>query len=361
MSIEVANLTKRFGAAAAVSGVQISLRAGSMLVLLGPSGCGKTTTMRCIAGLESPDEGTIAIHGTTVFDRRAGIDIPVYRRRIGMVFQSYAIWPHLSVFQNVAFPLEMQRVPKAELRERTMDMLQKVGLTDYAERGASALSGGQMQRVALARSLVMQPAVLLFDEPLSNLDARLRDRLRVQLRELQTELGITGIYVTHDQQEALALADTIMVMDRGQVRQQGGPVELYHSPQTAAIAAFLGYSNIFPATEWRAAESKLEVTLATGRRLTVQGEPPPRDLPASLCVRPENLSLRPAGPDASPGVAEGEVTLASFLGAFMQYRVRTASGEIWEVVTDRVVPGISQGSAVIVEAPPEALRLLPAA
>ena len=177
MSIEVTGLTKRFGTATAVAGVNISLAAGSMLVLLGPSGCGKTTTMRCIAGLESPDEGVIAIHGTTVFDRRAGIDVPVHRREVGMVFQSYAIWPHLTVFQNVSFPLEMQRLSKAEIQDRTLAMLEKVGLADYAKRGASALSGGQMQRVALARSLVMRPGVLLFDEPLSNLDARLRDRL----------------------------------------------------------------------------------------------------------------------------------------------------------------------------------------
>lgn len=361
MSIEVTGLIKRFGAVAAVAGVDISLPAGSMLVLLGPSGCGKTTTMRCIAGLESPDEGVIAIHGSTVFDRSAGIDVPVYKRRIGMVFQSYAIWPHLTVFQNVSFPLEMQRTPKADLRERTMAMLEKVGLADYSSRGASALSGGQMQRVALARSLVMQPAVLLFDEPLSNLDARLRDRLRVQLRELQTELGITGIYVTHDQQEALALADRIMVMDRGEVRQSDGPVELYRAPRSAAIAAFLGYSNIFPAAEWRAEGDGLDVLLATGRRLRATGETPPPGASASLCVRPEDLSLRPirVPGEAPPDAILGEVTLASFLGAFMLYRVRTPSGEVWEVTTDQVLGGIAKGSAVVVEPSPGALRLLP--
>jgi iron(III) transport system ATP-binding protein len=359
MSIEVKGLTKRFGTAVAASGVDIDLPAGSMLVLLGPSGCGKTTTMRCIAGLESPDEGTIAIHGTTVFDGRAGIDVPVHKRRIGMVFQSYAIWPHLTVFQNVAFPLDMQRVPKAELRERTMDMLQKVGLAEFAERGASALSGGQMQRVALARSLVMQPDVLLFDEPLSNLDARLRDRLRIQLRELQSELGITGIYVTHDQQEALAVADRIMVMERGSVRQSDGPVDLYHAPKTAAIAAFLGYSNIFPVAEWKRMDGGLDVVLASGRRLSLPGEAPAAGASASLCVRPENLRLRPHSAGDPTGMIAGEVTLASFLGTSMQYRVRTAEGEIWEVLTDKVVPGIAKGSAVVVEAPADALRLLP--
>ncbi|WP_431280898.1 ABC transporter ATP-binding protein [Humitalea sp. 24SJ18S-53] len=359
MSIEVSGLIKRFGSATAVAGVDISLPAGSMLVLLGPSGCGKTTTMRCIAGLESPDEGVIGIHGTTVFDRKAGIDVPVYRRRIGMVFQSYAIWPHLTVFENVSFPLEMQQTPKAELRDRTMEMLEKVGLADYAKRGASALSGGQMQRVALARSLVMRPAVLLFDEPLSNLDARLRDRLRVQLRELQSELGITGIYVTHDQQEALALADSIMVMEHGSVRQTGGPVDLYRAPRSAAIAAFLGYSNIFPATEWRAVDGGAEVTLASGRRLHASGDLPPRGAPASLCVRPEQLGLRSATADESPDAILGEITLASFLGATTLYRVRSTGGEVWEALTDQVVPGLVKGSTVVVEPAPGALRLLP--
>lgn len=358
MSIEVTRLTKRFGTATAVAGVDISLAAGSMLVLLGPSGCGKTTTMRCIAGLESPDEGVIAIHGTTVFDRRAGIDVPVHRREVGMVFQSYAIWPHLTVFQNVSFPLEMQRLPKAEIQNRTLAMLEKVGLADYAKRGASALSGGQMQRVALARSLVMRPGVLLFDEPLSNLDARLRDRLRVQLRELQSELGITGIYVTHDQQEALALADSIMVMDRGEVRQTGGPRELYRAPTSAAIAAFLGYSNIFPASGWSAVPEGLEVTLASGRRLVASGTMPPSGRSASLCVRPEDLRLRPAGLAPADAIT-GEVTLASFLGAATLYRVRTPTGEVWEVLTDSAPDGIAKGAAVMIDAPASAMCLLP--
>ena len=358
MSIEVSGIQKRFGGATAVSGVDIDLPAGRMLVLLGPSGCGKTTTMRCIAGLESPDTGTISIHGTKVFDRAAGIDVPVWKRNVGMVFQSYAIWPHMTVFENVAFPLEMQRLPARERHDRVMEVLEKVGLADYAKRGASALSGGQMQRVALARSLVMRPSVLLFDEPLSNLDARLRDRLRVQLRELQTELNITGIYVTHDQQEALAVADQIMVMDRGAVRQIGAPVELYHAPATSAIAAFLGYSNIFPAAEWRAAEGGYDVTLANGRRLRATGGAQPPGSEAALCIRPEDLALRAAAPGETGLV--GDVTLASFLGAFMLYRVRLGEDEVWEVISRDVLQGIGNGSRVTIEARPEAMKLLPA-
>ncbi|WP_211865894.1 ABC transporter ATP-binding protein [Neoroseomonas terrae] len=356
MSINVTGLRKAFGGATAVAGVDIALPNGQMLVLLGPSGCGKTTTMRCIAGLEMPDAGIISIDGVTVFDRAASVVVPVHKRNVGMVFQSYAIWPHLTVFQNVAFPLEMQKIPSADLKTRVMEMLEKVGLADFASRSSSALSGGQMQRVALARSLVMRPSVLLFDEPLSNLDARLRDRLRVQLRELQAELKITGIYVTHDQQEALALADRIMVMDHGLVRQSGTPVELYASPATSAIAAFLGYSNIFPAEEWSATDGGFTARLASGRVLAGSGETPAAGAAAAVCVRPEDLALRLASPDDTGLV--GEITLASFMGAFTLYRVRLPEGEIWEVISHDVLSGLVVGSRVVIEARPAAMKLL---
>jgi iron(III) transport system ATP-binding protein len=356
VSIDVVGLHKAFGGATAVAGVDIALPNGQMLVLLGPSGCGKTTTMRCIAGLEMPDAGTISIDGVTVFDRAASTAVPVHKRNVGMVFQSYAIWPHMTVFQNVAFPLEMQRIPDAELKARVMETLEKVGLANFAGRASSALSGGQMQRVALARSLVMRPSVLLFDEPLSNLDARLRDRLRVQLRELQAELKITGIYVTHDQQEALALADRIMVMDHGLVRQSGTPVELYASPATSAIAAFLGYSNIFPTVEWQATAGGFSARLASGRALSDEGVTPAPGTGAAVCVRPEDLSLRLASPDDTGLV--GEVTLASFMGAFTLYRVRLSEGETWEVISHDVLSGIAVGSRVAIKARPMAMKLL---
>src|SRR5262245_41435073 len=245
MTIEVRNLSKSFTGTRAVVQVNLDIAEGEMLVLLGPSGCGKTTTMRCVAGLENPNSGRISIGGKVVYDSDKGISVPANQRHVGMVFQSYAIWPHMTVFENVAFPLEMASVGRAEIKRRVADILKLVGLSGFEDRGASYLSGGQMQRVALARSLVMEPSVLLFDEPLSNLDARLRDHLRIQLRELQTQLKITSIYVTHDQREALALADKIVVMQSGHVVQEADPVTLYHRPRSAAIADFLGYSNIF--------------------------------------------------------------------------------------------------------------------
>ena len=218
-----------------------------MLVLLGPSGCGKTTTLRSIAASAVPDSGRIAIGGRTVFDGRENINVPVNQRNFGMVFQSYAIWPHMTVFENVAYPSRWRAV-RARRNPTTGRRYPEAGGSEgYAERGASHLSGGQMQRVALARSLVMRPSVLLLDEPLSNLDARLRDHLRVQLREIQTQLKITSVYVTHDQREALALADQIAVMQSGTILQIGDPISVYTRPKTSSIAEFLGYSNIFEA------------------------------------------------------------------------------------------------------------------
>ena len=196
-----------------------------------------------------------------MYDAAAGINVSVDRRHVGMVFQSYAIWPHMTVFQNVAFPLEIARVPKAEVAERVAAMLELVGLGEFGQRGASKLSGGQMQRVALARSLVNEPSVLLLDEPLSNLDARLRDRLRVQLREIQTQLKITAVYVTHDQHEALSLADTIVVLRAGAVLQSGEPIAMYRAPKSSTVAAFLGYSNVFDASVVKRGEPVSEARL----------------------------------------------------------------------------------------------------
>ena len=247
MEIKVRNLTVKFGDNVAVNDLSLDIEDGEMLVLLGPSGCGKTTTMRGLVGLQKPAAGSIAIGDEVVYDSTRGVNVPTNARNIGMVFQSYAIWPHLTVAQNVAFPLRMQKVPKAEIRQRVEAVLESVGLQDFGPRGASRLSGGQMQRVALARSLVMRPRMLLLDEPLSNLDAKLREKLRYELRELQQSLGMTAVYVTHDQSEALALADRIAVMRKGIIEQLAGPVEMYRNPRTSFVADFLGVDNIFAA------------------------------------------------------------------------------------------------------------------
>ena len=358
MTIEIKNLRKMYGANAAVAGIDLDIPEGEMLVLLGPSGCGKTTTMRSIAGLETPDTGKISIKGRVVYDAAAGINIPTNERQVGMVFQSYAIWPHMTVFQNVSFPLEMANVGKSEIKRRVDDILKLVGLTGFDDRGASYLSGGQMQRVALARSLVMQPAVLLFDEPLSNLDARLRDHLRVQLRELQTQLKITSVYVTHDQKEALALADKIVVMQLGNVMQEDDPVTLYHKPKTATIADFLGYSNIFDVS---VAGSEVSF-LANGQKMRTEGVVPQGAKGIVACARPDDIEIRKVEgtPSNLPeNTLVGEILLASFVGSHMQYRVKVHDDLIWEALSRDVYADIRVGTRVALTVAPRDLLLLP--
>jgi iron(III) transport system ATP-binding protein len=363
MSIQIRDLRKTFGGTVAVEALSLDIAEGEMLVLLGPSGCGKTTTMRCIAGLDSPDRGKISIGGTTVFDDAAGTNVAVNRRQIGMVFQSYAIWPHMSVAENVAFPLEMAGLGRRDIGDRVEEMLVLVGLGGLGARGASYLSGGQMQRVALARSLVMKPAVLLFDEPLSNLDARLRDHLRVQVRELQTQLKITSVYVTHDQREALALADRIAVMNAGALLQTGDPIGLYQNPASSRIAEFLGYTNIFP-VEAAVPDGRggSRVRLRSDEALVAGGATPQGSIDLAACVRPDNVRIdRPT--DDGAGLAQntlaGEVLLASFLGSHMQYRVRVRSGAIWEVLSARIATDIKLGTDVVLQVSPEHVLLLP--
>ena len=363
MSILIRNLKKSFGDMRAVAGIDLQVAEGEMLVLLGPSGCGKTTTMRCIAGLETPDSGYISIGGSAVFDDRDGTNVPVHKRQVGMVFQSYAIWPHMTVFENVSFSLEMKGVGREETRERVHDILRLVGLEGFAEKAASYLSGGQMQRVALARSLVMRPSVLLFDEPLSNLDARLRDHLRVQLRELQTQLKISSVYVTHDQHEALALADQIVVMDHGEVLQTGDPVDLYQAPRSSKIAQFLGYSNIFAVRKLERADPVWEAQLDNGRAILSAEGAPAGAKEVTVCVRPDDVSielrsetgLEPVGQN----VIKGEVILASFLGSHMQYRVRATEGEVWDVLSVEVSNRLKLGFSVMLRIDPSRVHLLP--
>jgi iron(III) transport system ATP-binding protein len=365
MTIEVRRLRKTFGDTAAVAGIDLDIAEGEMLVLLGPSGCGKTTTMRCIAGLESPDSGRIALGGRVVFDQSQGINVPANKRHVGMVFQSYAIWPHMSVYQNVSFPLEMEGKSKDVIARRVHDILKLVGLEGFDDRGASYLSGGQMQRVALARSLVMEPSVLLFDEPLSNLDARLREHLRVQLRELQTQLKITSVYVTHDQREALALADKIVVMQLGHVKQVSDPVTLYRHPRTATIADFLGYSNIFDVTvATRDGGATVVAFEANGVRLSAAGAPPEGTAGIVACVRPDDVSIRPIEPDAATAhlpenAVAGDVLLASFIGSHMQYRIKVHDRVIWEVLSSDVTSSIRVGSRVALHVSPRDVLLLP--
>jgi ABC-type Fe3+/spermidine/putrescine transport system ATPase subunit len=242
--IEVENLVIRYGDVPAVRGVSFEVRPGEQLTLLGPSGCGKTTTLRAIAGLEQPSGGEIRIGGTPVYSALRRINVPAEKRGLSMVFQSYAIWPHMSVFENVAYGLRVRGEAREAIADKVARALDMVQMRAFAERGASQLSGGQQQRVALARAFVFQPAVLLFDEPLSNLDAKLRADMRIELRELQHRLGITSVYVTHDLEEALAMSDRIVVMRDGLIAQVGGPGDIYNLPRNAFVADFVGSANL---------------------------------------------------------------------------------------------------------------------
>ena len=365
MSIEVTGLRKSFGDVAVVDAVDLQVDDGKMLVLLGPSGCGKTTTMRCIAGLDTPETGRISLGGKVVFDAAAGINVAVDKRNVGMVFQSYAIWPHMTVYQNVAFALEIARTPRAETKARVEAMLELVGLRDLGARGASQLSGGQMQRVALARSLVTNPSVLLLDEPLSNLDARLRDYLRVQLREIQTSLKITALYVTHDQHEALSLADDIVVMEAGKVLQRGAPVEMYFSPVSSAVARFLGYSNIFDASIRSREGATCEAFLdACGSRVAGTSGPPGVPDAAAVCVRPNDIRLTVAASgttanDLPENAYLAEVIFSSFEGTQVHYQARVDGGTVWDIVSPDVAGTIVTGTRAVVQVAADRVLILP--
>jgi ABC-type Fe3+/spermidine/putrescine transport system ATPase subunit len=244
IEIEVENLEIRYGSVTAVGPISFNVKRGEQLTLLGPSGCGKTSTLRAIAGLERPSAGAIRIGGQTMYDGAKRINLPAERRGLSMVFQSYAIWPHMTVFENVAYGLNVRRKSAAEIKQKVQEALDLVKMGPYANRNASQLSGGQQQRVAVARACAFAPKVLFFDEPLSNLDAKLRSEMRIELRELQHRLGLTSVYVTHDLEEALAMSDDIVVMRGGHIEQRGSPGEIYNYPRTAFVADFVGSANL---------------------------------------------------------------------------------------------------------------------
>jgi iron(III) transport system ATP-binding protein len=328
--VVVEGVSKHFGAFRAVDGVSLAVPDGRLLTLLGPSGCGKTTTLRMIAGLEANDAGRITIGDRVVSDAGAGIFVPPERRDIGMVFQSYAIWPHMTVFANVAYPLEVRRRPAPEVRERVLGTLKLVQMEHLAERPATLLSGGQQQRVAIARALVFQPRVLLMDEPLSNLDAQLREQMRLELRALQQRLGITTVYVTHDQEEAMVLSDEIALMHEGRVLQVADPPTIYRYPASRTVAAFFGTPNLLPA----------KIRGVRGGTVRVEGDgwegwcAAPPDVqagePVTVVVRPEVLRFgAPAldgGMATDGGIAwTGVVRQRIFHGARSVYTIDTGT------------------------------------
>ncbi|HEX3141816.1 MAG TPA: ABC transporter ATP-binding protein [Rhizobacter sp.] len=299
-SVTLKGVGRRFGALKAVDAVDLAVESAEFVTLLGPSGCGKTTTLRMVAGLERNDSGTIVIGDRVVSDAAADLFVPPDHRKLGMVFQSYAIWPHMTVFDNVAYPLSVRHVAKAEIRARVTTALKLVEMEAYAERPAPALSGGQQQRVAIARALVSEPEVLLLDEPLSNLDARLRAQMGDEFRALQRRLKITTLYVTHDQEEAMALSDRVVVMDKGRALQVGAPEEVYRRPASRTVAAFFGTPNFI--------EAKVTASRANGRDhvLSIEGAGTRGDCHAAeahapgesvlVMIRPEDVTLGSAGP-----------------------------------------------------------------
>ena len=318
-AIEIDGISKRYDDVVALHEIGFSVEPGEFITLLGPSGCGKTTTLRSIAGLDRPDTGRIAIDGREMFSAGGGLFVPPEKRGLGMMFQSYAIWPHMTVFQNVAYGLVAKKVASAEIAKRVETTLEIVGLAGYGGRPATQLSGGQQQRVALARSLVGEPSVLLLDEPLSNLDSKLRERMRLELKQLQNRLGLTTVYVTHDQAEALALSDRIIVMDGGRIVQQGRGRDIYHDPQSRFVVDFVGHANLIEGIIMThdAATGIAELRSAAGFvvRGAVSGPGIAANVTAIAALRPEDIRLEHREANASPeNVWQARIVSDLFLG-----------------------------------------------
>ncbi len=324
--LEFRGVVKRFGSVNAVDRVSFWIQAGEIFTLLGPSGCGKTTTLRLAAGLEEPDEGSILINRLPVADAERGLFLPPEKRHLGMVFQSYAIWPHLSVFENVAFPLRVRQERGEQVRQRVLRALDTVGLAGLDERGATQLSGGQQQRVALARALVYEPAILLLDEPLSNLDAKLREQMRVEIRALQKKLALTVLYVTHDQAEAMTLSDRIAVMNRACFDQIGAPEEVYEHPATPFVAEFLGRTLSFEGKIARDSSGCWIVfSNGTGRcsLANVALDSLTDGTPARVVTRPEDVQIL-KGDEIDLNGLPATIEQVAYLGDRFEYHVRAA-------------------------------------
>jgi iron(III) transport system ATP-binding protein len=330
-ALQVVGLTKSFDAYRAVDEISFEVGAGEFVTLLGPSGCGKTTTLRMIAGLEQPDAGVVQVGDRVLTSVEQRIVLPPERRGMGMVFQNYAIWPHMTVFENVAFPLQRRKMPAPQIREHVTRMLRTVGLDGFADRPAPLLSGGQQQRVALARALVSDPVVLLLDEPLSNLDAHLREEMRFEIKEVQARIGITTVFVTHDQEEALTMSDRVIVMNAGHIEQNGAPRELYEAPRSAFVVNFLGQVNHL--------QGRVENDGSLGPVLRVPDEQGRSTLPlavpeawpvaaeVTIAFRAESGLVRPPG-GGSPTGLHGVIQSSIYLGRELGYVVRVGDTRI---------------------------------
>ena len=361
--VQLVDLVKRFGEFTAVDGISLQMPSGEFFSLLGPSGCGKTTSLRMIAGFERPTEGQILLDGEDM------AQTPPHKRDVNTVFQNYALFPHLSVEENVAFGLKYQKASKQEIRERVGRALELVQMSQFVRRRPNQLSGGQQQRVALARALILNPKVLLLDEPLGALDAKLRKRLQIELKALQEEVGITFIYVTHDQEEALTMSDRIAVMSQGRVEQVGQPKEIYENPATAYVADFLGVSNLMdaeaagpaPAGPAPAGLAQIGCRVKLGEFALVAGQGEPDAVGAcKVTIRPERIDIEPQGTSGEnriPGMVERVV----YVGATLQVFLHLASGQTIQAWIPNDGDGQSRdsGDAIVAHLPSDALRVLP--
>ena len=357
-SVELRGLTKRYGDLAVVDDISLTIAHGQLVCLLGPSGCGKTTTLRALAGLERPSGGTVRIGGHVMYSGERGIDIPAERRGLSMVFQSYAIWPHMTVFDNVAYGLRVRRRPRAEIDTRVRAALDLVQMGAFAERRASQLSGGQQQRVALARACAFSPQILLFDEPLSNLDAKLRADMRIELRELQHRLGVTSVYVTHDLEEALAMSDRIVVMRDGIIEQAGTPTEIYAHPRNAFVADFVGSSNLVRGKLRPDLARNGLVALETASGEVVHGDPCGRSPGAdpTLSIRTVHLQFSAERPEAAVNAWPVTVRRCVFQGDFTQIYVTWGGRDL--VIRSAALEPVTEGQSAWIAADPRHCVLL---
>jgi iron(III) transport system ATP-binding protein len=359
--ITVSNLVKIFPdrkeKVYAVNDVSFTVEDGQFYTLLGPSGCGKTTTLRCIAGLEKPDAGDIEVGGVTVCSTATRTYVPAHKRDIGMVFQSYAIWPHMTVFENAAFPLRVgqKKYSGDEVKRKVLDALRIVELDGLEGRMATQLSGGQQQRLALARALVREPRVLLLDEPLSNLDAKLREQMRVELRELQRRVNITTLYVTHDQVEALTMSNVIAVMSQGKIVQEGPPRQIYSDPKTRFVADFIGSTNFIRGT-WAGDGAAGHVETPVGAIQAQLGPGISKGDAVVVSVRPEDVHLHKQAPSQRANLLEATIESVMFVGEFVDCRLNVGGQEM----RTRQHPNlqVSRGDKVLIELPPEACAVL---
>jgi len=354
MEIRISNLSKNYFSdgkrIAALANVDVTIPAKQIFTLLGPSGCGKTTLLRCIVGLEVPDTGEIAIGGDVVFSRERSVFVPPERRGLNMVFQSYAIWPHMTVFENVAYPLEVRGLPNEEIRRRVEGTLKFVQLAGFEGRPATRLSGGQQQRVALARALVAEPKVILFDEPLSNLDAKLREETRKELREFLTTLKITAVYVTHDRLEALSLSDTVAVMRDGRIVEIGTPRQIYFDSDRRFVADFIGRANLLEGSVSASPEAHTVVESPFGAIACRKEAGVSAGAAVAVCIRPEFIRILPADAGGRPNVFRGRVESLLFVGDACEGEIRVGNALL--VARLEATAGVKEGDEVLLHVDP---------